>query len=130
MSPYGVAAGACVDHPCAGAVERWCRAATPTVPAKTVVDTGTAAAAPPVEATETEDDVKKPPPLGGRVYRLTKLVEKPTAEFARENLVTPGLGAGDGGEGRHLVVFGQYVLPARRTLDILAEDIKLDRRER
>lgn len=46
-------------------------------------------------------------PLGGRVYRLTKFAEKPTAEFARENLATPGLGTGDGGEGRHLVVFGQ-----------------------
>lgn len=73
--------------------------------------------------------------LGGRVYRLTKLVEKPTAEFARENLATPGLGTtaeggGGGGAGRHLVVFGQYILPARRTFDILAEDIKLDRRER
>ena len=66
--------------------------------------------------------------LGGRVYRLTKLVEKPTAEFARNNLVTPGLGTtadGDGGEGRHLVVFGQYILPARRTFDILEEDIRL-----
>lgn len=123
VSPYGVAAGECVDHPCAGTVERWCRAVVSTAPAKkTAVDKGTPAAA--------EGDAKKTAPLGGRVYRLTKLVEKPTAEFARENLVTPGLGAGDDGEGRHLVVFGQYVLPVRRTFDILAEDIELDRRER
>lgn len=86
--------------------------------------------APVVEAAGTETGVEGAPPLGGRVYRLTKLVEKPTAKFARENLVTPGLGPGEDGEGRHLVVFGQYVLPAKRTFDILAEDIRLDRRER
>lgn len=69
--------------------------------------------------------------VDGRVYRLTKLVEKPTAEFAREHLVSPGLGPAEaGGEGRHLVVFGQYILPAKRTLGILAQNIKEDRRER
>lgn len=95
MSPYGVAAGACIAHPPPHIAERWHRA--------TATTTATAAAAaitPPQE----------PLPLGGRVYRLTKFAEKPTVDFARENLVTPGLGRGDGGEGRHLVVFGQVSL--------------------
>lgn len=133
VSPYGVAAGERVDYPCAGTVERCDRAATSTAPTKAAVDTtvaAAAAAAAPVGAAGVEGGVKKRPSLGGRVYRLTNLVEKPTAEFARENLVTPGLGPADDGEGRHLVVFGQYILPARRTFNILAEDIKLDRRER
>lgn len=82
------------------------------------------------EELEADTSGDHPALLGGRVYQLNNLVEKPTAEFAREHLVTPGLGQEDGGEGRHLVVFGQYILPARRTFDILAEDIRLDRRER
>lgn len=64
------------------------------------------------------------------MYRLTRLVEKPTPEFARVELVTPGLGASESGEGRYLVVFGQYILPAKRTFDILEENIRMGRRER
>lgn len=149
MSPYGVAAGECVAHPPTHTLDRWERAAAAAAastssplaaengaagvtPAskEAVVEAGadTAAAAAAAAAAQ------RAKLLGGRVYRLTKLVEKPTAEFARENLVTPGLGTttaeGGGVEGRHLVVFGQYILPARRTFDILAEDISLDRRER
>lgn len=109
VSPYGVAAGECVAHPPTHMVERWQR----------------------VAKLKEEGDGVDAIPLGGRVYRLTKLVEKPTIEFARENLVTPGLGPEKNGrEGRHLVVFGQYILPSRRTFGILAEDIKADRRER
>lgn len=210
MSPYGVAAGHCVGHPPQHIVERWHRAAAaPTTPAggnsvSTTSRSAAAAALAPVAqevvgnactavnpgvasavsaAAVADAEAQKPPlPLGGRVYRLTKFAEKPTAEFARENLVTPGLGpaGGKGGEGRHLVVFGQviprfiggiarrssfsaeglfpslisrlrhtnsgsippplprarpnhitqYILPARRTFNILAEDIRLDRRER
>lgn len=109
VSPYGVAAGECVSHPPAHMVERWQRGAT----------------------LKEEGGGVDALPLGGRVYRLTKLVEKPTVKFARENLVTPGLGpAKPGREGRHLVVFGQYILPSRRTFGILEDDIKADRRER
>lgn len=126
VSPYGVAAGDCVAHPPAHAVERWHRAQT-----SSVLKSSEAAASVSRRAGHPEASAAHcVQPLGGRVYRLTKLVEKPTAEFARENLVTAGLEAGHDGEGRHLVVFGQYVLPARRTFDILAEDIRLDRRER
>lgn len=107
VSPYGVAAGECVGEALSETLGRWQRAAPARNPA-------TASSC-----------------VGGRVYRLTRLVEKPTAEFARQHLVSPGLGPVEpGGEGRHLVVFGQYVLPARRTFDILAENIKEDRRER
>ncbi|CAN0050212.1 unnamed protein product [Ectocarpus sp. 6 AP-2014] len=141
VSPYGVAAGHCVGHPPQHIVERWHRAAAaPTRPAGGAGGNGapttspSAAPAPaPAPAPAADTEAQRPPlPLGGRVYRLTKFAEKPTAEFARENLVTPGLGpaGGQGGEGKHLVVFGQYILPARRTFNILAEDIRLDRRER
>eukprot|EP00752_Nemacystus_decipiens_P005273 g4783.t1 len=132
VSPYGVAAGECIAHPPPHIAERWQRAAIDSTTtatdgngAPTKASSATAAAA--VAATAPPQE---PTPVGGRVYRLTKFAEKPTAEFARENLVTPGLGHGDGGEGRHLVVFGQYILPARRTFDILAEDVRLNRRER
>lgn len=109
ISPYGVAAGECVAHPPAHMVERWQRGG----------------------ALKEEGGGVDALPLGGKVYRLTKLVEKPTVKFARENLVTPGLGsAKTGKEGRHLVVFGQYILPSGRTFGILAEDIKANRRER
>ncbi|CAM9442895.1 unnamed protein product [Pylaiella littoralis] len=158
VSPYGVAAGTCVAHPPPHIVERWHRAATtvttptdrnssasttapPQASAKAAEAAQAAEAAEAAAGTETATaQAQETLPLGGRVYRLDKLVEKPTAQFARENLVTPGLGRGDGDEGRHLVVFGQassnsrsttrYILPIRRTFDILAEDIKLDRRER
>lgn len=142
MSPYGVAAGECVAHPPTHTLDRWERAAVAAAACTSLAtENGSAGAT----ATDKEAVVeaeavvaasaaaRRTKLLGGRVYRLTKLVEKPTAEFARENLVTPGLGTtaeGEGGEGRHLVVFGQYILPARRTFDILAEDIRLDRRER
>lgn len=100
VSPYGVAAGACISHPSPHIAERWQRATTTPSTAENGAPTKASSAtatAPPQE----------PLPLGGRVYRLTKFAEKPTAEFAREKLVTPGLGRGDGGEGKHLVVFGQ-----------------------
>ncbi len=199
MSPYGVAAGECIAHPPPHIAERrqgLCTKEEKGGNARSQhPDPATAAAA----AVADEAPAREPPQLGGRVFRLTKFAEKPTAEYARENLVTEGLGRGDGGEGRHLVVFGQasqvspvvsclyrgrlehrstvahpsvyllpagpsflvatrgnrlswpssppltppppppssppsrvrqYVLPARRTFDILAEDIRLDRRER
>ncbi|CAM9562446.1 unnamed protein product, partial [Hapterophycus canaliculatus] len=144
VSPYGVAAGECVAHPPPHIVERWHRASP--APASTTTTTTTTTADtqqvektglqyPPSVAAEVAGAAardRRPLPLGGRVYRLTKFAEKPTAEFARENLITPGLGPadGEGREGRHLVVFGQYILPVRRTFAILSEDIKRDRRER
>lgn len=127
VSPYGVAAGHCVAHPPAHTLERWQRAAVPAAPAAETTSTASVTTSEPVGA---GGETQPPLPLGGRVYRLTKLAEKPTAEFARENLVTPGLGRGFDGKGKHLVVFGQYVLPTARTFDILAEDIRADRRER
>ncbi|CAM9274498.1 unnamed protein product [Scytosiphon promiscuus] len=138
VSPYGVAAGECVAHPPPHIVERWHRASPATTPQATsaIQQTKTAplddASSSSAEKAAAVSRDRRPLPLGGRVYRLTKFAEKPTAEFARENLVTPGLGPadGEGGEGRHLVVFGQYILPVRRTFAILAEDIRQDRRER
>lgn len=148
MSPYGVAAGECVAHPPTHTLDRWERAAAAAAGSTSTslaAENGAAGATPASKGAVVEAGadaaadaaaaaVRRAKLLGGRVYRLTKLVEKPTAEFARENLVTPGLGTttaeGGGVEGRHLVVFGQYILPARRTFDILAEDIRLDRRER
>lgn len=121
VSPYGVAAGECVGEPSSLTLNRWQRAAMSNHVAP-APKAGEAIASNPAAATSC---------VGGRVYRLTRLVEKPTAEFARQHLVSPGLGPAEtGGEGRHLVVFGQYVLPAKRTFRILAENIKEDRRER
>ncbi len=51
--------------------------------------------------------------------RLTvaTVVEKPTVEYARANLVTPGLAAGE-----YLTAFGLYILTEARTLfDYLAK---------
>lgn len=128
MSPYGVAAGECIARPSAQTLARWHKAAPTST--TTIATDGQAKDS----ATKEEQHVPSSSSstlLGGRVYGLTRLAEKPTAEFARKNLVTPGLGpAEEGGEGRHLVVFGQYVLPAKRTFDILAENIRLGRRER
>lgn len=115
VSPYGVAAGACVAHPPPHIVERWHRSATTTTMLPTDGNNSDSTKAPPAAPATgsaagtggATDQARETLPLGGRVYRLNKLVEKPTAEFARENLVTPGLGHADGGEGRHLVVFGQ-----------------------
>lgn len=109
VSPYGVAAGACIANPPPHIAVRRHRAAT-TTPADGKNGAPTQASSATATATATAAATappQEPLPLGGRVYRLTKFAEKPTAEFARENLVTPGLGRGDGGEGRHLVVFGQ-----------------------
>ncbi|CAN0498331.1 unnamed protein product, partial [Ectocarpus sp. 12 AP-2014] len=110
VSPYGVAAGHCVGHPSQHIVERWHRAAaTPTRPAGGAGGNGAPTTLKSAVAAADTEAQRPTLPLGGRVYRLTKFAEKPTAEFARENLVTPGLGpaGGQGGEGRHLVVFGQ-----------------------
>ena len=128
MSPYGVAAGDCIGHPPTHIVERWQLAVTSRAAA--AAEAGAAAPMNSNNKDASDGCGDGALPLGGRVYRLTKLVEKPTVEFARENLLTPGLGPGPDGEGSHLVVFGQYILPARRTFDILAENIRADRRER
>jgi UTP-glucose-1-phosphate uridylyltransferase len=43
-------------------------------------------------------------------------VEKPTIEFARANMVTPGLPVG-----QYLTVFGLYVITESKLFDILAD---------
>jgi UTP--glucose-1-phosphate uridylyltransferase len=61
---------------------------------------------------------------GDDVYVAEQIVEKPSAEFARENLVTPGLPAGN-----YLAHFGMYVFAAQ-LFDSLEYLIKNDVREK
>jgi UTP-glucose-1-phosphate uridylyltransferase/mevalonate kinase len=59
-----------------------------------------------------------------RLLNINEFAEKPTADYARNNLVVPGLS-----EGEYLTVFGQYII--KPTLfDYLEEHIKNNVRER
>ena len=107
MSPYGVAAGECIAHPPPHIAERRRSRSAQAKGLARYQDSDSATVATAAAAAAATAPAQEPPQLGGRVFRLTKFAEKPTAEYARENLVTEGLGRGEGGEGRHLVVFGQ-----------------------
>ncbi len=60
----------------------------------------------------------------GRTLNVTEFAEKPTVDYARNNLRTPGLS-----EGEYLTVFGQYVVNPM-LFDYLEEHIKNNVRER
>jgi UTP--glucose-1-phosphate uridylyltransferase len=60
----------------------------------------------------------------GRLLQVTEFTEKPSVEYARQNLRVPGLD-----EDQYLTVFGQYVL-GPELFDILAENIEHNMRER
>jgi UTP-glucose-1-phosphate uridylyltransferase/mevalonate kinase len=59
-----------------------------------------------------------------RLLNVTEFAEKPTVDYARNNLRTPGLP-----EGEYLTVFGQYVLRPK-LFEFLEEHIKNNVRER
>lgn len=58
------------------------------------------------------------------LLEVSELAEKPTLDYARNHLVTPGLDTD-----RFLCVYGQYVLTAR-IFDLLGEDVRGDNRSR
>jgi UTP-glucose-1-phosphate uridylyltransferase/mevalonate kinase len=60
----------------------------------------------------------------GRILSVTEFAEKPTVDYARNNLRTPGLN-----EGEYLTVFGQYIIKPM-LFDYLEEHIKNNVRER
>jgi UTP-glucose-1-phosphate uridylyltransferase/mevalonate kinase len=59
-----------------------------------------------------------------RILSVTEFAEKPTVDYARNNLRTPGLS-----EGEYLTVFGQYIIKPM-LFDYLEEHIKNNVRER
>ena len=59
-----------------------------------------------------------------RLLNVTEFAEKPTADYARQNLRVPGFP-----EGEYLTVFGQYVIKPR-LFDLLEEHIHNNVRER
>ena len=61
---------------------------------------------------------------GNRVLNVTEFAEKPTLDYARQNLRVPGLP-----EDEYLTVFGQYVIKPQ-IFDYLAEAIQNNVRER
>lgn len=60
----------------------------------------------------------------GRVLNVTEFVEKPTIDYARSNLLVPGLSAGE-----YLTVFGLYIIKPQ-LFDYLEEHIENNVRER
>jgi UTP-glucose-1-phosphate uridylyltransferase/mevalonate kinase len=60
----------------------------------------------------------------GRVLNVTEFAEKPTVDYARNNLRVPGLP-----EGQYLTVFGQYIIKPQ-IFDYLEEHITNNVRER
>jgi UTP--glucose-1-phosphate uridylyltransferase len=61
---------------------------------------------------------------GREVLNITEFAEKPTAEYARENLVVDGLAEGD-----YLTVFGQYIIKPQ-VFAYLEEHVQNNVRER
>jgi UTP--glucose-1-phosphate uridylyltransferase len=59
-----------------------------------------------------------------RTMNVTEFAEKPTLDYARQNLRVPGFAEGD-----YLTVFGQYVLKPR-LFDYLEEHIRNNVRQR
>jgi UTP-glucose-1-phosphate uridylyltransferase/mevalonate kinase len=61
---------------------------------------------------------------GNRLLSISEFAEKPTIDYARNNLRVPGMA-----EGRYLTVFGQYIIKPM-LFDFLEEHIKNNVRER
>jgi UTP-glucose-1-phosphate uridylyltransferase/mevalonate kinase len=61
---------------------------------------------------------------GERLLSITEFAEKPTLDYARSNLLVPGLPAGE-----YLTVFGEYIIKPQ-IFDYLEESIKNNIRER
>lgn len=60
----------------------------------------------------------------GRVLNITEFAEKPTIDYARNNLLVPGLSAGE-----YLKVFGLYIIKPQ-LFEYLEEHIENNVRER